>query len=123
VTQQNAANAEESASASEELSAQAESMNEIVGELVSLVRGSAGAARQAVGSKTERSAKPVGKSAASAKTAKEPAVRSHFGHSDETFHQIAGVSRKDRAQTKKGPKSAGHAIPLNEPDDLKDFNG
>jgi hypothetical protein len=39
VTQQNAANAEESASASEELSAQAETVNDIVGELVALVGG------------------------------------------------------------------------------------
>ena len=37
VTQQNAANAEESASASEELSSQAASMNEIIGELTALV--------------------------------------------------------------------------------------
>jgi len=41
VTQQNAANAEESASASEELNAQAESMMEVVGELMVLVGGSA----------------------------------------------------------------------------------
>lgn len=40
VTQQNAANAEETASASEELSAQAEQMNGAVGDLVSLVGGS-----------------------------------------------------------------------------------
>jgi len=39
VTQQNAANAEESASASEELSAQAESMNHVVDQLVILVEG------------------------------------------------------------------------------------
>ena len=39
VTQQNAANAEESASASEELSAQAASMNEAVQDLVALVGG------------------------------------------------------------------------------------
>ncbi|MBN1134595.1 MAG: hypothetical protein JXA38_06760 [Methanosarcinaceae archaeon] len=39
VTQQNAANAEESASASQELNAQAESMQEIVRDLVSLVSG------------------------------------------------------------------------------------
>ena len=39
VTQQNAANAEESASASEELNAQAESMLEVVGDLVRLVGG------------------------------------------------------------------------------------
>jgi methyl-accepting chemotaxis protein len=41
VTQQNAANAEESASASEELNAQADSMKAIVGDLVTLVGGSA----------------------------------------------------------------------------------
>lgn len=40
VTQKNAANAEESASASEELSAQAENMMEVVGELITLVSGS-----------------------------------------------------------------------------------
>jgi len=39
VTQQTAANAEESASASEELNAQAKHMKEIVGELVSIVDG------------------------------------------------------------------------------------
>lgn len=39
VTQQNAANAEESASASGELSVQAESMKEVVGNLVALVGG------------------------------------------------------------------------------------
>ncbi len=39
VTQQNAANAEESASASEELSAQAVSMKDVVGQLVKLVKG------------------------------------------------------------------------------------
>ncbi len=42
VTQQNAANAEESASASEELSAQAQSMNDMVNDLVALVGGASG---------------------------------------------------------------------------------
>jgi methyl-accepting chemotaxis protein len=45
LTQQNAANAEESASASEELSAQAEQMQGMVGELVAVVGGSAAADR------------------------------------------------------------------------------
>jgi methyl-accepting chemotaxis protein len=39
VTQQNAANAEETASSSEELSAQATSLKDIVGDLVALVTG------------------------------------------------------------------------------------
>ena len=50
VTQQNAANAEESASASEELSAQAESMKEVVNQLVALVGGA--------GAQTARSGEP-----------------------------------------------------------------
>ncbi|NLH44371.1 MAG: hypothetical protein GX448_21230, partial [Planctomycetes bacterium] len=43
VTQQNAANAQESASASAELNAQAESVKGVVDQLVSLVEGSSGA--------------------------------------------------------------------------------
>lgn len=42
VTQQNAASAEESASASEEMNAQAETMKDMVGELVAMVGGTAG---------------------------------------------------------------------------------
>lgn len=45
VTQTNAATAEESASASEELNAQAETMHGVVGDLVRLIRGSAGSAQ------------------------------------------------------------------------------
>ena len=45
VTQKNAASAEESASASEELNAQAESMLDIVGELMTIIGGSAAATR------------------------------------------------------------------------------
>ena len=41
ITQSNAANAEESASASEEMNAQAEQMKGVVGELIALVGGSA----------------------------------------------------------------------------------
>jgi len=41
ITQQNAANAEESASASEEMNAQAEQMKRVVGELIALVGGNA----------------------------------------------------------------------------------
>jgi methyl-accepting chemotaxis protein len=42
VVQQNASNAEESASASEEMNAQAQQMKEFIGELKSLVDGSRG---------------------------------------------------------------------------------
>ncbi len=49
VTQQNAANAEESAGASEEMSAQAEQMNEFVRDLVALVSGGNGRASRRIG--------------------------------------------------------------------------
>ena len=58
VTQNNAANAEESASASEELNAQAESMIEMVNELITIVGGAtAGTKMQAI-HKTQRKSKP-----------------------------------------------------------------
>ncbi|MFH1136748.1 MAG: methyl-accepting chemotaxis protein [Pseudomonadota bacterium] len=56
VTQTNAANAEESASASEELNAQAESMLEVVGELMTLVGGAAASAKM---QSDHRTRKPV----------------------------------------------------------------
>ena len=65
VTQTNAANAEESASASEELNAQAESMLEVVSELMTLVGGEAAASKMQADhqarqrSKAKRQALPV----------------------------------------------------------------
>ena len=49
ITQQNAANAEEAAAASEELNAQAERLNDVVQELVYLVDGSSGSIRASRG--------------------------------------------------------------------------
>ena len=94
VTQQNAANAEESASASEELSAQAEQMNEVVGELSALVGGS-GAKRSTVKSR----------SASTPRT---------LTNTDTTFHNIAA--------DKKETASAKQLIPLTDDDDFGDFN-
>ncbi len=75
VTQQNAAHAEESASASEELSAQAESMNQAVQELVVLVGGN--------------SAQPYGH-ATTDRLSKNTAHQGNaFGVTDDTFHRIA----------------------------------
>jgi len=103
VTQQNAANAEESASASEELTAQAESMNEIVAELVSLVGG---------GSK-RNSSTPV----------KPPAKRRELGHSDHILHAIAG-GKKDKKEQKVRPAKSHQekTIPLSEDEGLNHFN-
>ena len=98
VTQQNAANAEESASASEELSAQAEQMNEVVGELSAMVGGSSG------------------KASGVTKKASNPRGTSRLSKSDHAFHHIAGNS----------DKKAEVAIPMSDEggnaDDFKEFN-
>jgi signal transduction histidine kinase len=107
VTQQNAANAEESASASEQLSAQAETMNEMVNELAALVGG---AARNV----TDRTRTP----------------RSGRGlrPSDQVYHHIAGTAKagktpaKAAKATKPGKVHAEHSIPLNDDEDLSQFN-
>ncbi|MHC5061650.1 MAG: methyl-accepting chemotaxis protein [Planctomycetota bacterium] len=119
VTQQNAANAEESASASEELSAQAEQMNQIVGELVTLVGGSAA---QTTGNSWR------GKRSKS----KKSSIENKLGSSHSAFHQIAdgwkskktGKSAvKATAHQPSAKNSAEQAIPLDDSsNDLKDFN-
>jgi len=98
VTQANAANAEESASASEELSAQAEQMNEVVNELVAMIGGTA---------KSSSSRKSHGKSTQSLNT------------SDHAFHQIAGSSTPQKAKA-----TAEKAIPFKDDssDSLDGFN-
>ena len=78
VTQQNAANAEESASASEELAAQATSMNDIVSDLVSLV-GTTDKVR-------------------SAKADRPPVRHRGRGHSDIAFHSVAEGQRTSGAR-------------------------
>jgi methyl-accepting chemotaxis protein len=100
VTQQNAANAEESASASEELTAQAGSMNDIVGELVSLVGGAA----KLSGSRPERS----------------PAKRRELGHSDHVLHAIAEGKKERKIQTPE--PSRQRAIPLIGDEEMNHFN-
>ncbi len=83
VTQQNAANAEESASAASELNGQAQSLQDIVQELTSLVQG---------GSRTGTSSRPH--------SSKQ---RSETGH--QLFHQIA----ESKPQTLPSPVSASAA--------------
>ena len=106
VTQQNAANAEESASASEELSGQAEAMNEIVDELTVLVAGSA-----MRNSSTTTSPKRHAKS---------------LSQSDHVLHHIAEGEHKPLSLNH--PKRAAHAafekaIPLDDDRNLDEFNG
>jgi methyl-accepting chemotaxis protein len=101
VTQQNAANAEESASASEELTAQAGSMNDIVGELVSLVGG---AAQHAAAQSEHVSVK-----------------RPKLGHSDHVLHAIAdGKKQSRKAPAAKPAREKG--IPLTSDEELNHFN-
>ncbi len=84
VTQQNAANAEESASASEELSAQAGQMHDIVNELAALVGGSANTKNRTPKSRHDDQKK-------------QPKRHETLGHSDQPFHQIAGGAKASTA--------------------------
>ncbi|MBW8017162.1 MAG: methyl-accepting chemotaxis protein [Planctomycetes bacterium] len=93
VTQANAANAEESASASEELSAQAEQMNSIVSELSALVGGDSNTVNTTSTGKTLKT-------------------------SDHAFHQIAGGP----AKTQTSQDTAEKSIPLGNAGDFEGFN-
>jgi methyl-accepting chemotaxis protein len=99
VTQQNAANAEESASASEELSSQAESMNEIVAELTALVGGS-----------TRRL------SGTSGTTGRQRRPQRDLSRTDGVLHRIA------QQNPKTDDDHAERAIPLSADEQLHHFN-
>ncbi len=111
VTQQNAANAEESASASEELSAQAEQMNQIVQDLVNLVGGSSG---------TQRVGASINKI--------QPRNQAHkLTNFDHTIHHLSNApTKKTAAKVSVAAKSQSpkSVIPLDDGrnDDFKDFN-
>jgi len=97
VTQQNAANAEESASASEELSAQAEQMNSIVQELVNLVGGNSKSQTQHVPAVHKIEHKPL----------------THFDHA---IHHTASTPAKkvEKKVTTAHKADAAKAIPLDD---------
>ncbi|OHB66853.1 MAG: hypothetical protein A2Y77_17250 [Planctomycetes bacterium RBG_13_62_9] len=99
VTQQKAANAEESASASEELSAHAESMKEIVSQPVAVVGGAANATQRVVKRGLGHGNASVDHGP-SRHTVGTPAKDKRFGKSDGAFHEIAKASDKnvERAQ-------------------------
>lgn len=123
MTKQNAANAEESASASEELSAQAESLQDMVQEFALTNSGSRGSGhRQKI--KVDHDA---------AKKTHELVAKHHgLGQSDQTLHQIASGTDKKAGKKGKAKKAAAKAeaekaIPLNDDssnskDDFKEFN-
>ena len=110
VTQQNAANAEESASASEELSAQAEQMNTIVAELSSLVGGNT----TSTSSSATRSRQQDHKS-----------TEKTLSQSDHAFHHIAdNRTARPQHQVTTRTTSVEKAIPMDDTgsDDFKEFN-
>ncbi len=98
VTQANAANAEESSSAAQELNAQAESMKEAVAELLALVGGSVQA------SSATRPASPTSKTAAAPRK-QVPSRSNGNGHAS--------------AMAKVSPRAAAMAIPME--GDFKEF--
>jgi len=95
------ANAEESASASEELSSQAESMNDIVGELIAL----AGGANKGATSKTQR----------------QQTKSRGLSHSDHMYHHIAEGTNKN-THSVSTRSAAAKTIPLGNDEELEHFN-
>jgi methyl-accepting chemotaxis protein len=108
VTQQNAANAEESASASEELSAQAESMAKIIDQLIGLVNGSS--AHQAARTTTANARKTGGNKGAT------------LGHLDNAFHSIASGSGVKERTIKMNKPTPSQQLPLDD-SEFNSFNG
>jgi methyl-accepting chemotaxis protein len=127
VTQQNAANAEESASASEELSAQAEQMNGVVGELVALVgaKASVNQGKNSGKSSMRHLSSGIDRSA---ETRAHDLQSTHHGldQSDNAFHSIAKGSGKKRERQVAARQASQKAIPLDDDNvdgnDFKEFN-
>ena len=120
VTQQNTANAEESASASEELSAQAESMQEIVGQLVAMVGGARSPTTRSEGAKSERHHIRFNIEHKLHSTDKAKSKVHTLGKSDEVLHKIAGHPQKGQPAA---ARPAGKVIPLDDQEsDLHKFN-
>lgn len=106
VTQQNAANAEESASASEELRSQAEQMQGIVGELVNLVKGSSAKGQSYQEHYQSRST---------------DSSKTKIGLSDQAYHNIAqGRQTTPKAAINKQKSYAAASLPLDEADEFND---
>jgi methyl-accepting chemotaxis protein len=119
VTQQNAANAEESASASEELSAQAEQMNNIVQELVNLVGGSGANTlkRHHAVAADHKLTQKIHESNVKVQTHK-------LTKTDHALHSLADSKAEKKVNTA-AKSAAAKAIPLDDhaqSDDFKEFN-
>jgi methyl-accepting chemotaxis protein len=110
VTQANAANSEEAASASEELSAQARELNDMVGLLRAIVGGAKSA--QANGAVSMHAAARPAVRRQPAALAHAPAAKSHNGH--------RAVPVKKASLATAGARKAQEVLPLDD-DDLADF--
>ncbi|MFH1139252.1 MAG: methyl-accepting chemotaxis protein [Pseudomonadota bacterium] len=111
VTQKNAANAEETASASEELNAQAESMRDIVAELEAMVGGTAKAMARAVRSQKAAAVKPRAQAARKPQTKALPASAGSHGRQP--------AKNATPQQRSKKEIKADEVIPMD--DDFGDF--
>jgi methyl-accepting chemotaxis protein len=123
VTQQNAADAEESAGASEELSAQAESMNNVVNDLVSLVGGSS-VKRNITTSHFQNTRFTKRRTQKNNRFSKK---NNSLNKSDQAFHHIADSKSKPEQKVKQ-PIAPEKIIPLKGDDnvvsdDFKEFSG
>jgi len=108
VTQQTAANAEESASASQELTSQAHSLDGIVGQLVALVGGKKD--RQRANGQIDRQHDASG------------AGHQSFAQSDHTWHQIAKGTGSHSGKKAAAASSAQDSFPLDDDADMDMFN-
>jgi methyl-accepting chemotaxis protein len=127
MTQSNAASAEETASASEELSAQAVELNDMVNVLVGIVTGSAGTAGQGLRAPPVRNG-ARGQSRKTTEPRQKPVAKSGTqGKAKRDWSAVALADGPKHAASSKGratvpAKSGGGeiVIPLDE-DELKDF--
>ncbi len=118
VTQSNAANAEESASASEELSAQAKELNEMVNQLVAIVGGSAAAAA-AQGQSTRQASHAPASHAGHASAKTKTTGLDHMLH--KTWNSKPAGKRPVPVNEKVAHgKANAHAIPLSD-NELSEF--
>jgi methyl-accepting chemotaxis protein len=119
VTQQNAANAEESASASEELTAQAKSMNEMVDQLAALVGGHSRQRHKEEHKGTTHAGHSAVQDSSNKVRTQTPVRSKAFGRSDEAFHQIA---KGDKKAAKPARRPAERKIPLDDGEAMDHFN-
>ncbi|MDQ3000946.1 MAG: methyl-accepting chemotaxis protein [Fibrobacterota bacterium] len=122
LTQSNAANAEETASASEELSAQANELNDMVNTLVGIVTGaSEGSVRrpQQRQAPARKAAQAQNHQAAAPKYAKSGSAKAHAKH-DWSPVTSNGKSRNGHSLAMARSGNAESVIPLND-DEMKDF--